>query len=218
MKKISHAISEAFACSDVPGIKTTAKKSRTASTILCQVLRSASQIACLPTILSLCRADKGFCVLLILRSERLITKPIKTSYSAITGTAYMQFDKSIVPVDHLPGKENKGLVVNTRNLSNERFAMICGSIRGNRGIVEECLKWCNQRVVFKRNLSGQPVIRAKLAKIMASAEAAQAWLEKTAEHMVRIRYREQDVHLVGGGIINLTVVQMWVIRYSDASH
>jgi alkylation response protein AidB-like acyl-CoA dehydrogenase len=51
------------------------------------------------------------------------------------------------------------------------------AIRGTRGIVEECLKWCDQRIVFKRRLFDQPVIGSKLAKMIASVEAAQAWLE-----------------------------------------
>lgn len=39
--------------------------------------------------------------------------------------------------------------------------MCCGSIRQSRLIVEECMKWAHQRIVFGKRLIDQPVIRAK---------------------------------------------------------
>jgi alkylation response protein AidB-like acyl-CoA dehydrogenase len=47
------------------------------------------------------------------------------------------------------------------NFNHERFMMACGVIRQSRTIVEECLKWCNQRMVFGKKLVEQPVIRQK---------------------------------------------------------
>ncbi|KAJ4053257.1 hypothetical protein NW753_007432 [Fusarium oxysporum] len=75
--------------------------------------------------------------------------------------------------------------------------MICGSIRGTRGIVEECLKWCDQRIVLKHRLVDQPAIRSKLAKMIASVEPAQAWLEQITEQIVKMSYIEQATHLGG---------------------
>ncbi|EXK29528.1 hypothetical protein FOMG_14002 [Fusarium oxysporum f. sp. melonis 26406] len=144
-----------------------------------------------------CKTGRGFSVLLIPRSEGVTTKSIKPSYSATAGTAYGQFDKVMVPVDHLFGEEHQGFTVIMSNFNNERFAMICGSIRGARGIVEECLKWWYQRIVFKRRLVDQPAIRSKLAKMIARVEAAQAWLEQFTEQMVRMSYMEQATHLGG---------------------
>lgn len=39
--------------------------------------------------------------------------------------------------------------------------MTCGSLRSSRTIVEESLKWANQRLVFGKRLIDQPVIRQK---------------------------------------------------------
>ena len=36
-----------------------------------------------------------------------------------------------------------------------------GSVRMSRLVTEECLKWANQRLVFGKKLTGQPVIRQK---------------------------------------------------------
>lgn len=50
-------------------------------------------------------------MLLIERGEGVETKPIKTSYSASAGTAYVTFENIKVPVENLLGKENKGFMV-----------------------------------------------------------------------------------------------------------
>ena len=47
------------------------------------------------------------------------------------------------------------------NFNHERYMMAAAVIRMSRVIVEECLKWCNQRVVFKKPLIEQPAIRQK---------------------------------------------------------
>jgi alkylation response protein AidB-like acyl-CoA dehydrogenase len=53
----------------------------------------------------------GISMLLIDRSEGLETKPIKTSYSSIAGTALVFYDNVKVPVENLIGKEGMGFPV-----------------------------------------------------------------------------------------------------------
>jgi alkylation response protein AidB-like acyl-CoA dehydrogenase len=55
--------------------------------------------------------------------------------------------------------------------------MCCSSARTSRLAVEECLVWASQRRVFGKPLIGQPVIRQKLASMIAKVEACQSWLE-----------------------------------------
>jgi hypothetical protein len=52
------------------------------------------------------------------------------------------------------------------NFNHERWAIICGIIAGSRHVLEETFKWANQRVVFGKKLSAQPVVRAKLANMV----------------------------------------------------
>lgn len=61
--------------------------------------------------------------------------------------------------------------------------MDCASARAQRMIVEECLKWVSQRKAFGKPLSSQAVVRAKLAAMIARAEAVQAWLENVTYQM-----------------------------------
>ncbi|KAM5360099.1 hypothetical protein ACJA88_014944 [Fusarium oxysporum] len=192
------AISETFAGSDGTGILTTAAKTPDGiHYVVSGVKKWITNGQFADYFITGCNTSRGFSILLIPRSEGVTTKTIRTSYSATAGTAYVQFDKVMVPVDHLFGEEHQGFTVIMSTFINERFAMICGSIRGTRGIVEGCLKWCDQRIVFKRRLVDQPAIQSKLAKMIASVEPAQAWLEQITEQMVKMSYIEQATHLGG---------------------
>jgi hypothetical protein len=72
------------------------------------------------------------------------------------------------------------------NFNHERWVMCCASARSQRSIIEECLKWVNQRKVFGRPLSSQAVIRSKLAKMIERAESVQNWLENITYQMCKM--------------------------------
>lgn len=59
------------------------------------------------------------------------------------------------------------------------------------------MKWANQRLVFGKKLMDQPVIRQKLAKMIAHCEANQAWLENITYQMTKLSYKQQSQHLAG---------------------
>jgi alkylation response protein AidB-like acyl-CoA dehydrogenase len=163
-KKICLAISEAFAGSDVAGIRTTAEKTPDGKHYIINGTKKwiTNGMFC-DYFVTACRTDKGFSVILVPGGEGsgVDVSAIKTSYSATAGTAYVQYDNVKVPVDHLMGEENKGFVVIMSNFNHERFGMCCGVIRKSRTIVEECLKWSNQRMIFGKRLIDQPTIRQK---------------------------------------------------------
>ncbi|GJE92603.1 acyl-CoA dehydrogenase NM domain-like protein [Phanerochaete sordida] len=71
------------------------------------------------------------------------------------------------------------------------------SLAAQRRIVEECLKWSNQRIVFGKPLNSQAVIRAKLANMIARVEAAQNWMEMVTHQMNNMSYNEQSDKLAG---------------------
>jgi alkylation response protein AidB-like acyl-CoA dehydrogenase len=108
-----------------------------------------------------CRTEKGFSVLLIPRGEGVETKQIKTSYSTAAATAFVQFENVKVPVANLLGEEHKGFIVIMSNFNHERFMMVAAVVRMSMTVVEETMKWCNQRIVFGKKLIEQPAIRQK---------------------------------------------------------
>ncbi|KAH9989450.1 acyl-CoA dehydrogenase/oxidase [Russula vinacea] len=163
-KFICLAISEAHAGSDVLGMKTTAKK---------WITNGHFTTGCRPS-----DFDP--------RQEGVTTKIIKTSYSPTAGTAFITFDNVRVPVENTLGPEGGGIFVILSNFNHERWVMVCASARAQRMIVEECLKWVSQRKAFGKPLSSQAVVRAKLAAMIARAEA-----------MCNMSYKEQSTNLAG---------------------
>lgn len=69
--------------------------------------------------------------------------------------------------------------------------MSCMVSRWSRTVLEECLKWAHQRLVFGKPLITQPVIRQKLARMIALVESNQAWLEQITYQMNHLSYKDQ---------------------------
>lgn len=161
-KKMCLAVTEAFAGSDVAGLRTTAEKTPDGKHYIVNGTKKwITNGMFADYFVTACRTKKGFSVLLIPRDDNVDTTQIKTSYSTVAATAYVQFENVKVPVENLLGEEDKGFVVVMSNFNHERYMMAAAVIRFSRLIVEECLKWCNQRIVFKKPLIEQPAIRQK---------------------------------------------------------
>ncbi|KIM39789.1 hypothetical protein M413DRAFT_446715 [Hebeloma cylindrosporum] len=191
------AITEAFAGSDVAGLRCHAKKVD-GGYIVTGTKKWITNGTFADYFTVGCRTDQGgLSVLMIERGPGVETKQIKTPYSTTAGTAYITFDNVFVPADHLLGKENQGLQVILSNFNHERWGMTTASISAQRLIVEECLKWVSQRKVFGKPLHSQAVIRSKIAAMISRVEAAQNWLESVTYQMNHMSYKDQANHLAG---------------------
>ncbi|THH32145.1 hypothetical protein EUX98_g2040 [Antrodiella citrinella] len=195
-KFICLAITEAFAGSDVGGLQTTAERdgefwviNGTKKWITNGIFADYFTVAC--------RTENGYTVVLVPRSDSVETKSIKTAYSSTAGTAYITFDSVRVPVSHTLGKVGYGMQVILSNFNHERWMIVCTALSAQRRIVEECLKWTNQRVAFGKPLNAQAVIRSKLANMIARVEAGQNWLETITHQMNNMSYSEQSDKLAG---------------------
>ncbi|KAG6834998.1 hypothetical protein H0H93_005701, partial [Arthromyces matolae] len=180
-KYVALAISEAFAGSDVSGLQTTAVRDGD-FWIVTGTKKWITNGTFADYFTTGCKTETGFTVLLIERGPGVSTKQIKTTYSSVAGTAYITFDKGAnaltqvrVPVSHTLGQVGKGMQVILSNFNHERWMVIACSISAQRLIVEECLKWASQRIVFGKPLTSQAVIRAKLAAMISRVEASQNW-------------------------------------------
>jgi len=141
--------------------------------------------------------ETGFTMIFIPRGDGVETKPIKTSYSAVAGTAYVTFDKVRVPIANTLGEEGNGMSVILSNFNHERWMVTATSQSAQRVIVEECLKWTNQRMVFGKPLNAQAVIRAKLASMISRVESGQNWLESITYQMNNMTYAQMSSNLAG---------------------
>jgi len=144
-----------------------------------------------------CKTETGFTVMLIERGPGVSTKIIKTAYSSVAGTAFVVFDKVRVPVANTLGKVGNGMQVILSNFNHERWMVVATSISAQRLIVEECLKWSTQRIVFGKPLTSQAIIRAKLASMISRVEACQNWFESTTYQMNNMNYSQQADKLAG---------------------
>ncbi|CAK3948022.1 acyl- dehydrogenase [Lecanosticta acicola] len=197
-KKICLAVTEAFAGSDVAGLRTTAELSEDGEHYIVNGTKKwiTNGVWC-DYFVTACKTDKGFSVLLIERTEDVETKPIKTSYSIAAGTTFVEFNNVKVPKRNLLGTEHKGFVVIMSNFNHERWWMACTASRWQRTVTEECMKWAHQRIVFGKPLIAQPVIRNKLAKMICHVEATQAWVESITHQMCKMSYDQQSKNLSG---------------------
>ncbi|KAH9481569.1 Acyl-CoA dehydrogenase apdG [Psilocybe cubensis] len=196
-KTICLAITEAFAGSDVGGLKCTSKRVP-GGFVVTGTWKWITNGTFADYFTTGCRSEKGgLNALLIERGPGVETKPIKTSYSATAGTAYVTFHNVFVPEENLLGEENDGLHVILSNFNHERWGMCCANIASQRLVVEECLKWVSQRKVFGKPLSSQAVIRSKLASMISRVESAQSWLENVTYQMSKMKYKEQAIYLAG---------------------
>ncbi|KAI1443519.1 acyl-CoA dehydrogenase NM domain-like protein [Annulohypoxylon stygium] len=203
------AITEAFAGSDVAGLRTTATKTPDGKHYIVNGTKKwITNGVFSDYFITGVKTDKGLSVLIIERGEGVETKPIKTSYSPAAGTAYITFDNVKVPAENLLGEENKGIYVILSNFNHERWTMACATIRQCRTIVEECLKWSHQRIVFNKRLIEQPVIRQKLAKMISLVESNQSWLETITYQMCNMPYKQQAQHLGGPiGLLKMSITR-----------
>ncbi|TFK72936.1 peroxisomal acyl-CoA-dehydrogenase [Pluteus cervinus] len=210
------AISEAFAGSDVAGLKTSAVKTEDGKYWVINGTKKWITNGTFSHYFTVgCRTENGFTVILVERGEGVETKAIKTSYSSAAGTAFVTFDNVKVPIENTLGPEGSGIFVILSNFNHERWVMICSSVRTQRSIVEECMKcvlvlvtlelcwtfsgvrWTTQRKAFGKPLHSQAVIRSKLAAMISRVESVQNWLESITYQMNNMSYKEQAAKLAG---------------------
>lgn len=105
--------------------------------------------------------ERQLSMLLIPRSDRVETRIIKTAYSHAAGTAFVTFDKALVPIENCLGGEGNGVKVILSNFIHERMVICHRIARQSRTIYEETMKWAHLRKVFGKPLIENPVIRQK---------------------------------------------------------
>ena len=125
-KKICLAITEAFAGSDVAGLRTTAELSEDGSHYIVNGTKKWITNGMFSDyFVTGCKTKKGFSVLLVDKSEGVEVKQIKTSYSAAAATTYVEFENVKVPAKNLLGEEDKGFIVIMSNFNHDRYVTRC---------------------------------------------------------------------------------------------
>ena len=143
-----------------------------------------------------------------------------------SGTTYVTFEDTKVPVGNLIGKENKGfggtfitrpclryslvirviltfpITVIMTNFNHERIGIIIQCLRFSRVCYEESVKYAHKRKTFGKRLIDHPVIRLKLAHMARQIEASYNWLENLVYQCMQMDETEAMLKL-GGAIAGL---------------
>lgn len=214
-KRSCLAISEPHAGSDVAKIVTTAKRSSCGQFFIVNGIKKWITAGMNADFFSTAvRTGKagagGLSFLLVDRnhprtSEGISVKHIKTSDTKAAATAWVYFDDCYVPVENLMGRENAGFKLIMANFNHERWLICAGMMGAVRMVLQECFLWCMQREVFGQKLMAQPVIRNKIARMIAAIEALEGYHESITFQMVNMNPWVAMVEL--GGAIALLKYQ-----------
>lgn len=192
------SITEAFAGSDVAGLRTTAVLDASGENYIVNGTKkwiTGGMYA--DWFVTAVRTGKagagGISMMLIPRSDAVQTKIMKSKYSSAAGTAYVTYENCIVPKKNLIGTENKGFQIIMSNFNHERWMITVVCIARARICTEETFKWSMQRKVFGKPLIEQPVIREKLAQMFAGVETCTQMLYDITYNMISMGSQGADV-------------------------
>ena len=90
-------------------------------------------------------------------------------------TATIYFDNVKVPAANLLSEENQGFKVIMRNFNSERMTMAASMEAYSRVCLEEAVNWAQQRKTFGKRLADHQVIRHKIAEMKQRINATQAY-------------------------------------------
>ena len=98
-------------------------------------------------------------------------------------TATIYFDNVRVPVSHLIGEENRGFKVIMNNFNAERMGMSAAMEAFSRVCLEDAVQWARERQTFGQRLADHQVIRHKIAEMKQRINATQAYLQLLSEQI-----------------------------------
>ena len=98
-------------------------------------------------------------------------------------TATIYFDNVRVTVSHLIGEENRGFKVIMNNFNAERMGMSAAMEAFSRVCLEDAVQWARERQTFGQRLADHQVIRHKIAEMKQRINATQAYLQLLSEQI-----------------------------------
>jgi len=182
------AISEAFAGSDVAGLRTRAETDANGDFIVKGTKKWITSGMYADWFVTAVRTGGkgagGISMMLVPRTDDVKTTLIKSKYSSAAGTAYISFDGAKSPKQGVFGKVGKGFGIIMSNFNHERWMITVACLAKARMCVEESFKWAMQRKVFGKPLVEQPVIREKMAQMFAGLEGCTTMLHELTYNMI----------------------------------
>ena len=104
-----------------------------------------------------------------------ISKKLSKVGNLSSDTALLFFEDCRIPARYLLGEENQGFYHIMTNFQGERLVAAVGAVAGMQQLVEESLRYGNERSAFGKPLSKYQVWRHKFVEHLTAIEAAR-WL------------------------------------------
>jgi citronellyl-CoA dehydrogenase len=104
-----------------------------------------------------------------------VSKKLEKVGNLSSDTAVLFFEDCRIPVRYLLGEENQGFYHVMTNFQGERLVAAIGAVQGMQQLVEEALRYGNERSAFGKPLSKFQVWRHKFVEHLTAIEAAR-WL------------------------------------------
>ena len=111
-------------------------------------------------------------------------------------TATIYFDNVRVPVGNLVGQENRGFSVIMTNFNSERLAMSAAMEAFSRVCLEDAVNWARERKTFGQRLADHQVIRHKIAEMKQRINATQCYLNQICAEIEAGREHAGDIALL----------------------
>ena len=111
-------------------------------------------------------------------------------------TATIYFDNVIVPKENLIGMENNGFGVIMTNFNSERLAMAAGMEAFSRVCLEDAVQWSRNRKTFGKRLCDHQVIRHKIAEMKQRINATNAYLQAVCAQVAQGFENAGDIALL----------------------
>lgn len=139
----------------------------------------------------------GMTFLVVERCEGVTTKHMKTSGSGAAGTAFVDFDDVVVPLNNIVGERGQALKHAMSNFNHERLFIGIQALRCARICLQDSIEYAQVRETFGKILADQPLIRNKLAHMSRETESATSWMESLVYQLQHLSPRDRDFLLAG---------------------
>ncbi|KAE8271746.1 hypothetical protein A4X09_0g607 [Tilletia walkeri] len=132
------------------------------------------------------------------KSNGVSMKLMRMMGQSPSGTTFVEFDNTKVPVENLiGGKEGLGLKHIFNNFNHERMTICYTALRFARVCMEDSITHTKRRKAFGKPLIEQPVVRYKLANMARQVEALQAWTESVIYQQEHLTTAESNFYTGG---------------------
>jgi len=111
-------------------------------------------------------------------------------------TATIYFDNVRVPVGNLIGEENRGFKVIMKNFNSERMMMSAAMEGFSRVCLEDAAAWAQERKTFGKRLADHQVIRHKIAEMKQRINATQAYLQHCSYSLAQGKPNAGDIAML----------------------